>query len=282
MSALAWISGSLLVGAMGASTFAGLRGAHGGLASLFSRYASMIEDDASFLLLRHSGSRIARLQLVAVGFSFVMLLFTGRLILLGCAVGVLLGPPLILKRRRAGRVARLERQLDTWLLMLANALKSTSSLGEAIESTAVLVPRPFSEEVDLLVKELRLGVPLDRALDAMSLRIGSPSISGALMMIVVARQTGGSLPSTLETSASALREAARLEGVLRTKTAEGRGQVLVLALVPFLLCLIITWLDPRWFEPMVEHHYGRLVLAVCLVAWTAATAWAHQIAGAEL
>ena len=282
MSALAWISGGLLVGALGATTFAVLRGAHGRSALLFKRYASMLEDDASFLLSRYSGSQNARLQLVAACFFFVLLLFTGRLAVLGCAAGALLGPPLILKRRRAERVARLERQLDTWLLMLANALKSTSSLGEAIESTAVLVPRPFSEEVDLLVKELRLGVPLDRALDVMSLRIGSPSVSGALMMIVVARQTGGSLPSTLETSASALREAARLEGVLRTKTAEGRGQVLVLALVPFLLCLIITWLDPTWFAPMVEHPYGRLVLAVCLVAWTAATAWAHQIAGAEL
>jgi tight adherence protein B len=166
--------------------------------------------------------------------------------------------------------------------MLANALKSTPSLGEAIASTALLVPRPFSEEVDLLVKELHLGISLNRALGAMALRIGSTIVSGAIMMIVVARQTGGNLPTTLENAAAVLRESARLEGVLRTKTAEGRGQVLVLSLVPFVLCLIITWLDPAWFGPMLDHPFGRVIMAGCFVAWMTATAWAHHIAGADL
>ena len=282
MNALAWVSGSLLIGALSASTFSVLRGQPGRLGLLFGRYASTLDDLSRFLLLRYNGAQIARLQLLAVCFSLVLLFLTGHLVFLASTVGASLGPPLVLKKQRARRVARLERQLDTWLLMLANALKSTSSLGEAIESTSVLVPSPFSEEVDLLVKELCLGVPLDRALDVTSLRIGSPTISGAFMMIVVARQTGGSLPSTLVTSASALREAARLEGVLRTKTAEGRGQVLVLALAPWFLCLVISWLDPTWFVPMLEHPYGRLVVAICLIAWITATVWAHQIAGTEL
>jgi tight adherence protein B len=166
--------------------------------------------------------------------------------------------------------------------MLANALKATSSVGEAIGSTVALVPRPFSEEIDLLVKELRLGVPLDRALRGMASRINSTVISGALAMIVVARQTGGNLPQTLERASAALREAARLEGVLRTKTAEGRGQVVVLASVPVVLCLVIGSLDRTWFDPMLDHHQGRAILALCLVVWALAAVWAHHIVGADL
>ena len=101
-------------------------------------------------------------------------------------------------------------------------------------------------------------------------------------MIVVARQTGGDLSATLERAASALREATRLEGVLRTKTAEGRGQVMVLSLVPFVLCVVIAWLDPGWFNPLINEAHGRGILAVCALAWTIAVVWAHQIVGTEL
>jgi tight adherence protein B len=144
------------------------------------------------------------------------------------------------------------------------------------------VSRPFSEEIDLLVKEIRLGVPLDRALSELARRINSTVISGALAMIVVARQTGGDLPQTLESASAALREAARLEGVLRTKTAEGRGQVVVLASVPVILCVVIGSLDHTWFEPMLDHHQGRAVLALCLVVWALASLWAHHIVQADL
>jgi len=145
-----------------------------------------------------------------------------------------------------------------------------------------LVPQPFSEEVDLVVKELRLGVPLHQALSEAGRRIGSTTVSSALMMILVARQTGGDLSNTLEHASAALRESARLEGVLRTKTAEGRGQVVVLSLVPFVLCIVIAWLDRSWFDPLLHQAHGRAILAGCALAWTTAAIWAHHIVGAEL
>lgn len=271
----------LMLGASAAAYFLLLR-PDGLWGRALSAYEARLDRHCSFLLLERESSELVRWQLLMVS-ACVGLLFITRhfafAILSGLAV---FGPPMWLWRRHAARVGKLERQLDTWLLMLANALKSTPSLGEAVASTAALVPRPFSEEVDLLVKELRLGVPLDRALNAAATRVGSPVISGAVMMIVVARQTGGDLSATLERASAVLREAARLEGVLRTKTAEGRGQVLVLALVPFVLCIIIGSLDRAWFDPMLDDPHGRGILVACGLAWLAATLWAHQIAGTEL
>jgi len=246
------------------------------------RYAARLDRHSVFLLLPHRGSEIALAQLIvcaalvglfAVSRSPVVALVT---VIAGAA------PSFILWKRHVARVAQLERQLDTWLLMLANALKATSSVGEAIASTIPLVPKPFSVEVDLLVKEIRLGAPLDRAINALARRINSTVISGALATIVVARQTGGDLSKTLEHASAALRESARLEGVLRTKTAEGRGQVLVLASVPFLLCVIIAWLDRSWFEPMLNERVGQAILAGCALVWSFATVWARYITKADL
>ena len=245
-------------------------------------YENRMDQHAGFLMLRHSGQFLARIHVAAVSVCLVLALGAPSIATASALLVLGLGPVVLLKKLHEGRVVKLERQLDSWLLILANALRSTPSLGDAIASTVALAPRPFNEEVDILVKELRLGMPLDRALAACSRRIGSRVVSSALMMIVVARQTGGDLTTTLERISSALRETARLEGVLRTKTAEGRGQVVVLALVPFLLCSLIVWLDRTWFDPMLEHVYGRAVLVACGAGWVTATLWAHHIAGTRL
>ena len=246
------------------------------------RYAARLECHSSFLLLPYRGSQIALAQLIVCA-AFAGLFAVSRSpVLVIIALIAAAAPPFVLWKRHLARVAQLERQLDTWLLMLANALKATSSVGEAIASTVSLVPKPFSAEVDLLVKEIRLGAPLDRAINALARRVNSTVISGALATIVVARQTGGDLSTTLEHASAALRESARLEGVLQTKTAEGRGQVLVLASVPFLLCLVIAWLDRSWFEPMLNQQIGQAILGACALVWTFATVWAHQITKADL
>ena len=246
------------------------------------RYTARLERHSSFLLLPCRGSQIAFAQLVVCSAFAGLSTVTRSPVFALVALIAGAAPPFSLWRRRVARIAQLERQLDTWLLMLANALKATSSVGEAIASTVPLVPEPFSAEVDLLVKEVRLGAPLDRAINSLARRIDSTVISGALATIVVARRTGGDLSKTLEHAAAALRESARLEGVLRTRTAEGRGQVLVLASMPFLLCVMIAWLNRAWFEPMLTQQVGQAILAACALVWTFATFWAHQIAKADL
>lgn len=246
------------------------------------RYAARLERHSVFLLLPYRGSQIAFAQLVVCAAFLGLFAVSRSPVVALVALIAAAAPPFVLWKRHVARVAQLERQLDTWLLMLANALKATSSVGEAIASTIPLVPKPFSVEVDLLVKEIRLGAPLDRAIGATARRINSTVISGAFAMIVVARQTGGDLSRTLEHASAALRESARLEGVLRTKTAEGRGQVLVLASVPFLLCIMIAWLDRSWFEPLLKQQIGQVILAACALVWTFATVWAHHITKADL
>jgi len=57
---------------------------------------------------------------------------------------------------------------------------------------------------------------------------------------------------------------------------------LVLASVPFVLCLTIAWLDKSWFDPMLSDPIGRAILAGCSLTWLIATLWAHQIAKADL
>ena len=108
------------------------------------------------------------------------------------------------------------------MLSLANALKSTPSIGAAFQSVAPVLRDPMRQEVDLAIKEMKVGSTLDQALLHMAARVGSRQLDSALSSTDIGRQVGGNLPKVLESTSATLREMARLDGVIRTKTAEGK------------------------------------------------------------
>jgi tight adherence protein B len=187
---------------------------------------------------------------------------------------------LLLQRDR--RVTAIEAQLDRFLVAMAHSLRANPALADALVSSTRLLGSPLKDEIDLVLREHALGTPLDRALAAMAGRIGSPIASSALATLRVARASGGDLSATLETSAAALREMARLEGVVRTKTAEARAQGVVIAVIPFPMFATLHAIDPRFLRPVLETSVGHIVLAVATLAWLAAVLAARRIAQVDI
>lgn len=243
----------------------------------YSLYEKAVDAEVRFQLIKTSGPKIAMYQVIAVIVCLGLLIGLGEPIYLLAGVLIAFVPLAWLRSKHAERVRLLEDSLDSWLLMLANALKASPSLGEAIQSSAKLMRAPMSEELDLVIKEMKLGTPLDQAVLNMSTRIKSRVISSSLATILVGRQTGGDLPKILEESAATLREMSRLEGVVRTKTAEGKMQAFVLAAIPFVLLVAIHNVDPMWLRPLVETNTGYLVVTVATALWASAIVMARRI-----
>jgi tight adherence protein B len=245
-------------------------------------YVAALDRELRFLLLKTSGRTIALGQLAVIVALPVVALLLDDMTFLFLIPVVMVAPMLWLRMKHQERVRLLEESLDSWLLMLANALKASPSLGEAIQSSAKLIRAPFSEELDLLIKEMKLGTPLDQAVLNMSTRIQSRVISSSLATILVGRQTGGDLPAILEQSAATLREMARLEGVVRTKTAEGRMQAIVLGAIPFVLLYALHQVDPNWLRPLFETTIGYIVLTAATILWAAAIVLARKILAVDI
>lgn len=244
------------------------------------RYIASLDHEIRFLLLDTTGKHIAQWQL---GFFLVCLIaafWIGILILF--LPFIVIGPRWWLKRERRQRVERIEKQLDGWLLMLANMLKATGSLGDAIRATADLVHGPIGQEIDLVLKEVRLGAPLNQALAAMAARVNSRILSTNIATLVVGRSTGGELPALLEQSAASLREMSRLEGIVRTQTAQGKAQLLVLVGAPMILVGAFHAVDPGFFDPLLQTFIGMVVLVTAVCLWIGAIFWARKVLNVDL
>jgi tight adherence protein B len=232
-----------------------------------ARYEAALDKEIGFLLYRTTGQKIARIQLGIIAAILVVsfLLEDGFFLALVPLVGFT--PIAVLQRRRDKRIAKIELQLDSWLMVLSNALKAAPSLGEALSTSQTLSRPPMSEEVDLVLKEIRLGNPTDQALLHMAARCNSRTLWGAVATLLVSRQTGGDVSRILEESADTLREMARLEGVVKTKTADGRAQAYVLGVLPVFLLAAIHFVDPHWLSALGSNALGYLITIAAVALW---------------
>jgi tight adherence protein B len=245
-------------------------------------YAARLDRQLAFLRTGVEGMHVVWAQLFGLAGAVIVSVAFANWPALLFVPAVAFGPRVLIERQVARRVAKLEEQIEPWLVAIANALKASPSLGEAIASTVTLMQPPMNQEVDVVVKENELGTPLDRALQNFAARVESNTLSGAVLALQVARKTGGNLPEMLESAAAALRELARLEGVVRTKTAEGKAQALVIGVIPAPLIFGIHSMDPHFFQPLTESFLGNLVIAGAAGLWAVAILMARKILAVDV
>ena len=249
----------------------------------YARYCSALERRLRLQFIWTKGSQIVMGQaaalfvLAALAVTTDLIPWPGLIVVL-----ILIGPILYIEQMRRKRVEMLEQQLDNFILGLANALKSTPSIGGALATVAAILTDPTRQEVDLALKEMKVGSTLEQALIHMASRIGSRQVDTALSAVLIGRQVGGNLPKVLEQVANSLREMARLEGVLRTKTAEGKMQLYVLGALPLCLFMGMNYLFPGYFIPMSQTISGQVILFVAGMMWISALILARKILAVDL
>lgn len=201
---------------------------------------------------------------------------------LAAAVAVLALPMLLARQASARRRRLLAEQLDGTITALAGSLGATPNFGDALASIVDFQPSPMQEELRRVLAEVRLGRTLDEALLELASRTALPGLDAMVAAAITGRRTGGDLPEILRRTAASLREIDRLEGVVRSKTAEGRGQAVVMGLVPPVLIAALDWIDPHWLEPLWADPIGWAILGAAAITEIAAIAMIRRIMAVDL
>ncbi|EYF06577.1 type II secretion system F family protein [Chondromyces apiculatus] len=248
---------------------------------MWKRYVIYLERKMKVLFIFTPGDRIAAGQGIGIFVSVVLAILVD-LPLWWLPVAVAVVPPLYIEYLRRQRVSEIEKQLDGFILAIANALKATPSIGDAFISVQQLIRPPLQQEVELAVKEMRVGSTLDQALMLMASRIGSRPVDSAISALLIGRQVGGNLPKILDGTAAALREMSRLEAVVRTKTAEGKAQLALLAVFPGVLVLVFDTVKQDYFAPLTRSIGGYMVIAVAFICWICSLVVARKIVNVDV
>ena len=278
----AWVSGFAVVLAAAALVYVLASDGTIPLRVVVDRYIAHLDAKLRALFLRTPAVRIVQAQAISALVIFALALAGGGWLVGSLLLLVPVVPSLALERLRLQRIEAIEEQIDGFLLALANALKTTASIGDGLRSVHAVLREPLRQDLGLVLKEMRVGSALDQALLMLGQRVGSRQFDMALSTILIGRQVGGNLPRILEASASSFREMSRLEGVVRTKTAEGRFQLIVLALFPFFIAMGLEAISPGYFEPLRDGVLGPFLLLIAGISWAASIVVARKILAVDL
>lgn len=206
----------------------------------------------------------------------------GIFAVLGIGVVFFLIPRIVLRVLRKRRLRKFNIQLEEALGVISSSLKAGFSINQALDEVAGQNLHPVSVEFRLLTQEIRLGVPLEQALENMNRRLGSDDFELVATAILTARQTGGELTGTLERVASLIRERVKIANKIHALTAVGRLQAIVISAMPFFLMYMMTRLHPSLMHEFFRSPAGMLSVVGVVVLDVLGFLWIRKITAIEV
>lgn len=173
-------------------------------------------------------------------------------------------PRFLIKRAAKARIKKFNLQLLDALLTMSNALKAGFSINQTFEALVEERRDPLSQEFDLLLREIRLGVKFEVASENLLKRVPSEDLQIVLAGIETARQTGGNLTEVFDRLAGVIRERMRVQGRIESLTAQGRLQGWAVGLMPFFLGVGFYYIQPALMTSFVQSPGGIFLIGVML------------------
>ncbi|WP_144112888.1 type II secretion system F family protein [Paraburkholderia sp. BCC1886] len=202
-------------------------------------------------------------MVVMIGLPILVFLLSHSLLIAAASLPIaMMLPKKYLKRMRKKRIETLEKQLPDALLMMSGALRAGASFPTALEAVVHETVPPISQEFDLLMREIRLGIDLDIAMRNVEKRIPIPDFMMMTAAVTIAREVGGNLAEALESVARTLREKLQMEGKIKALTSQGRMQGIVMTCLPLFLMLVLRFMEPKAMAPLFNEPVGWATLAV--------------------
>lgn len=203
--------------------------------------------------------------LVAVVPAFVGLTFFGNFgLILGLIFGVA-APWVFLSVRIGRRSNKFLTQLADVTQMMGNSLAAGFSIMQSMELVGREGPDPASHEFERATTEVKLGLPLDQALEHMLQRMPSEDLELMIVAINVQRQVGGNLAQVLAIISNTIRERVRFKGDLRSLTAQARFSSYIIAALPLAVAFMINLLDSQYESYLYLTSIGHLMIGVALL-----------------
>lgn len=266
------VAGSFAI-AVVALLFAGLRAGRWGSARHRERLRRLSDVDLAELFVFVEPRRFVRWNFAALLVVPALLgLLTGRAwVAAGAALAVLVLPTALHRRLRAARLRRLQRQLPDAMTAIAAGLRGGLSLWQALELVPRHQPRPVAQEFSLVLRQQRLGLPLEEAMQGLAARTGLHDVRMLVATLGIARDLGGGLAEVLERLAESVRRRVAMEDRIDALTAQGRMQGAIVGALPLLVAAALYVMEPASMGRLFTTTVGWLVIAVVavleLVGW---------------
>jgi tight adherence protein B len=160
------------------------------------------------------------------------------------------------------RRVRIAEQLPDALALWAGLLRSGQGLTQSLDQVATRQASPLREDLAMLLRQHRVGVPIERALEDWRARAGVEDLGMLSTLLRATRELGGNLAESLSGLADIMRGRMAMEARIRALTSQGKLQGLIVGLLPALLLVVLGFMEPQAMRKLYQTYQGWAVLGL--------------------
>lgn len=201
-----------------------------------------------------------------------LLLIKGAPMFLALAVGLLAGagiPHFGLGFMISRRLKKFTTNFPDAIELLVRGLKSGLPVGETLGVVASEIPGPVGEEFRLVTEKVKIGKPMEDALQDTADRLGTAEFQFFVVTLAIQRETGGNLAETLANLADVLRKRAQMKLKIKAMSSEAKASAYIVGSLPFVVFGLVWTVNQKYlagffFEPrlMVAGIIGLVWMSI--------------------
>jgi tight adherence protein B len=145
--------------------------------------------------------------------------------------------------------------------LIVRALRAGLPVQEAVGNVARDIKDPVGGIFQRVQQEVQLGTPIEAALWRAAKTVQTDEFNFLIVAMSIQRDTGGNLAETLANLSALLRARQQLRLKIRAFTAEARTTMLIMAGLPFLVGGGLFLISPGYIGPLFTTESGQMVAA---------------------
>jgi tight adherence protein B len=177
-------------------------------------------------------------------------------------------PLAVVSFKRSRRIAAFNKALPDAIDMMGRSLRAGHSMVASISIVAEQSVEPVATEFKEVFKQQNFGVPLRDALNLMLDHVPSQDLRVLVTGILVQKDTGGNLAEILDRIVVVIRERLRIQGEIKTHTAQGRMTGYILCSLPIVMLIVINMVNPGYSAVLLNTPTGHKLTYIGLILLT--------------
>jgi tight adherence protein B len=165
-------------------------------------------------------------------------------------------------RKLARRRKAFAEQLPDMLQVVSAALRAGQSFAGALAVVVESSTDPMKSEMQRVVADDQLGVPLERSVAIVVKRMKSRDLEQVALVAELQRESGGNAAEVVDRVAETIRERFELQRLINTLTIQGRMSRWIVSALPIGLLLALAVINPHYMHPLVSSLGGKILLGL--------------------
>lgn len=160
---------------------------------------------------------------------------------------------------------RIENDLLQAVIIMNNAFKLGRSIVQAIELVSTELPGIIGNQFKTMRYEISKGLSVEVVFDRFAKRINVEEANYLTASLTILNKTGGNIIKVFTAIESSLFMKKKLRLELNSLTSSSKVIMWVLFLVPILYIILISILNPAYFEPFINTSVGIVLAFVAAI-----------------